>query len=103
VSREDEIFIQRTEELNSLQNESSIYCQSSGMDLLPSYLFRISQSLYRNRVKKEVKCFDITTTGYFRIWYSSFIHCSINIIERVDLILFFVHHEVGKIEISNVY
>ena len=25
VSREDEIFIQRTEELNSLQNESSIY------------------------------------------------------------------------------
>ena len=51
ISREDEIFIQKTEELNSLQNESSIYCQSSRMDLLPSYPFSISQSLSRNRAK----------------------------------------------------
>ena len=50
ISREDEIFIQRTEELNSLQNESSIYCQSSRIDLLPSYPFSISQSLSMNRV-----------------------------------------------------
>ena len=51
-------IIERTEELNSLQTESSIYCQSSTrtsrMDLLPSYLFRISQSLYRNRVNRRL-------------------------------------------------
>ena len=59
ISREDEIFIQRTEELNYLQNESSVYCQSSRMDLLPSYIFSISQSLYRNRVKNKSHINDV--------------------------------------------
>ena len=54
ISKEDEIFIQRTEELNSLQNESSIYCQSSRMDLLPSYIISISQSLPMNGVIAHV-------------------------------------------------
>ena len=75
MSREDEIFIQRTEELNSVFTAKVLgwICSPLTYSGYPRAFIGI----------EEVKCFDITTTGYFRIWYSSFIHCSINIIERV--------------------